>query len=170
MSVSWVAVASICALACGCDVRSRRIPNLLTLGAAAAAALFGLAVNGVAGIVTSLAGWAAGAALFFPLFALGGMGAGDVKLLAALGAWLGPTRVAWVAVYSALAGGVMALLISLVHGYTRQAIGNLRLLVGYWRLVGVKPLPDLTIERVRGPRVAYALPITAGTLVTLWLQ
>ena len=54
-----------------------------------------------------------GLLLFLPLFALRAMGGGDVKLLAAFGAWLGPVLVFWVAVYGAIAGGVLALLLVL---------------------------------------------------------
>src|SRR4029450_2877695 len=82
--VALVAVASIT------DVRTRRIPNLLTFGAAIAALLFHVSTGGASGLITSAGGWMLGAALFFPVFALRGMGAGDVKLLAAVGAWVGP--------------------------------------------------------------------------------
>ena len=52
-----------------------------------------------------MGGWMLGAALFFPVFALRGMGAGDVKLLAAVGAWLGPLQVVCVALVTSIAGG-----------------------------------------------------------------
>ena len=68
--VTCVMLLAMGFVACIVDVRTRRIPNALTLGAA-----------------------------------LGGMGAGDVKLLAALGAWLGPRETLWLAAYSGVAGG-----------------------------------------------------------------
>ena len=83
-----------------------RIPNWLTFGAALAALAYGAFDWRIAGVGISAAGWLAGAALFFPFFALGGMGAGDVKLLAALGAWLGPAESVWLAMFAASAGGV----------------------------------------------------------------
>ena len=58
------------------------------------------------------AGWATGLALFVPLYALGGMGAGDVKLLGAIGAWLGPMGAVWTGLYGAIAGGVLALAVA----------------------------------------------------------
>src|SRR5688572_2362189 len=87
-------------VACVTDVRSRRIPNVLTFGAAAAALLFHLFVAGTGGLQTAVGGWLVGTVLFLPFFALGGMGAGDVKLLAALGAWLGPRETVWLALYT----------------------------------------------------------------------
>ena len=84
--------------ACVTDFRSRRIPNVLTFGASAAAVVFSGVTNGWAGLGWALAGWGVGCALFLPWFLLGGMGAGDVKLLAALGAWAGPGTALWIAV------------------------------------------------------------------------
>ena len=63
-----------------------------------------------------MAGWIVGLLVFLPLFALRAMGGGDVKLLAAFGAWLGPALVFWVAVYGAIAGGLLALLLVLWRG------------------------------------------------------
>lgn len=78
-----IAIAGAAALV---DVRTRRIPNVLTFGAALAALVFHIATQGLPGATTAIGGWAVAAALFFAPFALGGMGAGDVKLVAALGA------------------------------------------------------------------------------------
>ena len=156
--------------ACFSDVRTRHIPNTLTFGASAVAFAFFLATNGIAGLGLSLAGWGVGLALFVPFFLLGGMGAGDVKLLAAFGAWLGPADVFWVAIYGGLAGGVLAVLVALRHGYLRKALRNLGSLLWYWRAVGVTPLPELTLEHAKGPRLAYALPITIGMVAALWVR
>jgi prepilin peptidase CpaA len=166
-----VIVALVIGLAaCVTDVRTRRIPNLLTFGAAALGLVAHSAFSGFDGFLTGAAGWLAGAGLFLPFFLLGGMGAGDVKLLAALGAWLGPRDAFWLAVYASLAGGAMAIAVALAHGYLRTAFGNVYRLLAYWCLVGPRPLPTMTLERTEGPRLAYALPIFAGTVTTLWLR
>lgn len=165
-----IAVAVTCLAGCIADVKTRRIPNLLTFGAAVAALIVHVATGGMSGATQAVLGWLVGAALFFPLFALRGMGAGDVKLLAAVGAWLGPGPTVWTALYAAIAGGAMAVLVGLFHGYLRTALGNLGRLAWSWWLGGVRPVPDLTLEEARGPRLAYALPITAGAMVTLWLR
>jgi len=167
--VTVVALA-IGLVACVTDVQSRRIPNVLTFGAAAAALLVHGFVDGSAGLRTSVGGWFLGTLLFLPFFALGGMGAGDVKLLAALGAWLGPRDTFWVAIYGSMAGGVMAVAIALGRGYLGTALRNLRTLVTYWALVGPRPVPGITLEQSEAPRLAYAVPIFAGTVVTVWLR
>jgi prepilin peptidase CpaA len=91
------------------DWRTRRIPNYLTLGGAVAGIVFQTAVLGWTGLVQALLGVFLGLGLLLLPYILGGMGAGDVKALAALGAWLGPKGCFSVFCYMGLAGGLMAL-------------------------------------------------------------
>lgn len=150
------------------DVRTRRIPNVLTLGAAVAGLLFHAFTSGLDGAAASLGGWLVGGLLFLPFFVLGGMGGGDVKLLAALGAWLGAIDVVWLAVYSGLAGGVLGLYVAVMHGYLRTAVANIAGMFSYWAAVGLGPVPGRTLESTGTPRLAYAVAILAGTVVTIW--
>ena len=165
----WVS-AGIALAACVTDLRTRRVPNVLTLGAAGAAMAYHAATNGSYGLLAAVLGWGVGLLVFLPLFALRGIGGGDVKLLAALGAWLGPSMVLWVAAFAALAGGVFALVVSAMHGYTRQAFTNVWGLLSYWRVMGVKPHPGLTLDATTAPRLPYAVPMAAGLGITLWLR
>jgi len=165
-----VVALAVSVVACGFDYRTRRIPNVLTFGAAGAALVYGALTGGLTGLGWSAAGWAVGCLLFLPWFALGGMGAGDVKLLAALGAWLGPGQVVWLALYAALAGGVFAVVVTLARGYLGAMFRNLWLLLMYWRVVGVRPHPAMTLATGRGPRLPYAFPITAGAVAVVWLR
>lgn len=170
MSAAHLIALGLAVVACGWDLRTRRIPQVLTLGGAASAFLFHLVTGGWEGLGLGLAGWAVGLAIFIVPFALGGLGAGDVKLLGALGAWLGPVAVVWLGLYSGIAGGILAVLISLAGGYLTQAVSNVWLLLTHWTVNGVRPLRELTLEHSPGPRLAYAVPILAGTMVTLWLR
>ena len=170
MTALYLFVGTLLALACVTDLRSRRIPNVLTISASAGAVLFHLATGGWQAAGWSIVGLFVGALLFLPMFALRGMGAGDVKLLAAVGAWLGPGQVAVVALATSLAGGVMAVVVALAYGYLRKALTNIYLLLAHWRVMGVSPLPAVTLERASGPRLAYAFPIAIGTVVTLCLK
>jgi prepilin peptidase CpaA len=170
ISVPHAVAIFVAGMASVSDVRTARIPNFLTFGAVAAALLYLFASHGWSGLAGAGEGWAVGVLMFFPFFLLGGLGAGDVKLLGAMGAWLGPGEVFWVAVYASLAGGVMALMVAVANGYLRQAVANLRLLFIHWRVVGIRPLSELTLQGGHAPRLAYALPITAGLLVMLWLR
>jgi prepilin peptidase CpaA len=170
MSDAQMIGLGLAAVACGWDLRTRRIPQVLTLGGALAGLLFHLVTGGWSAGGLSLAGWTVGMLIFLGPFALGGLGAGDVKLLGALGAWFGPGDTLWLALYAGVAGLALALLFSLTHRYLLEAMRNLRLLMTHWRVNGLKPLPALTLEHGRGPRLAYALPILAGTMVTVWLR
>ena len=156
MEVVVSATATVAAsLAAIVDVRSRRIPNWLTLGLL----LSGIALNiwqaGLQGGALALAGATLGLALLLPLYAVRAIGAGDVKLLAGLGALLGPHVLVSVAVYGALAGGLMSAIVLARRG---------RLLI---------VLHEVLIEHrapTRGGGTApYALAIAFGMYSTLVL-
>src|SRR6266487_4101037 len=146
MSSVHIIAVGVTLVAVAWDVATRRIPNPLTFGAALAAFAVHAYIGGWSGAGMAAAGWAAGIALFFPVFALGGMGAGDVKLLGAVGAWLGPVAAVWVALYSGIAGGILGLVVAACSGYLGQVFTNVRSLLMYWRIVGLKPAPELTLS------------------------
>jgi prepilin peptidase CpaA len=162
MAIALIAVAT--------DLRSRRIPNALTLGAALAAFGFAAIAGGPSLLLASAEGWALGLLLWLPFYALGGMGAGDVKLLAALGAWLGPAAVLRVAIYGAIAGAVLAVFVALRARYLRTAMQNVGTLLTTWRVAGIGPVDAVTLESSRGPRLAYAIPALAGALLAVYWQ
>jgi prepilin peptidase CpaA len=168
MTMVDIAALGIAALACATDLRSRRIPNWLTLGAMVTGVCFHAIVPGGSGFAPAAFGLVVGLLVFFPFFALGALGAGDVKLMAALGAWVGAAAVVNVALYGAVAGGVLAVIVAVSRSYLPRALRNLRTLFTHWWLVGIKPLPELTLDKGQGPRLPYALPIMAGLVVALW--
>jgi prepilin peptidase CpaA len=170
MDVGRVVVIGVVVAAAVIDVLTRRIPNVLTFGAAAVALIYACWTAGLHGLALSAGGWATGIGLFLPMFLLRGMGAGDVKLLGAVGAWLGPAGVLYAALYSVLAGGILALIVGAMHGYLGKALSNLWGLLGFWRTAGIQPLPGLTIDDAAGPRLAYGVAIAAGTLAAVWLK
>lgn len=164
-----IAVA-VALLGCVFDLHSRRVPNLLTLGAAVAAVVVCTATMGLTGLGSSTSGWLLATALWLPLYALGGMGAGDVKLLAAIGAWLGPADALYAALYAAMAGGVLALVVAFACGCVRQTWNNVQLLILHWRVVGFAPHAQLTLETATSPRLPYAVPILIGTMGAIWFR
>jgi len=170
VDISTYIVIGVASAACVTDVRTRRIPNALTFGAAAAALVFHVVTPNGHGAMSVVAGWFVGAAMMFLPFALRGLGAGDVKLVAALGAWLGPANAVWLAVYAMIAGGVLSLVVAACHGYLKRALANIWLLLQHWAVVGLRPLDTISLEGSNGPRLAYAVPIFAGVLLNLWLR
>jgi prepilin peptidase CpaA len=98
------------------DWRTRRIPNYLTFGGALAGIAFQTGVFGWHGLVQALLGLFLGLALLLLPYIGGGMGAGDVKALAALGAWLGPRGCFSVFCYMGLVGGILSLGVLIWNG------------------------------------------------------
>jgi prepilin peptidase CpaA len=152
------------------DWRSRRIPNYLTFGGALGGVVFQTAVFGWPGLAQALLGLLLGLGLLLLPYVFGGMGAGDVKALAALGAWLGPMGVFSVFLYMALAGGLMSLGVLLWKGilwnYLRKGwvlLQNLVMCRGQKiMLESLTPGEDLTEGLPYG--VAIALGMTAYVL------
>lgn len=170
MELARIIALAVAGTAAIIDVRTRRIPNLLTFGSAIVALGYHTVQDGFPGLGRGAAGWAVGIALFLPMFLLRGMGAGDVKLLGAVGSWLGPVGALWSGFLSVLAGGVLALIVGASRGYLRQAFRNLWGLFGFWRVAGIRPQPGLTVEDAPGPRLAYGVAIAAGTIAAVLLN
>ncbi len=101
------------------DLRTRRIPNYLTLGGAAAGMGYQLGYHGWPGLADSLAGLILGLALLLFPYWKGGMGGGDVKALAAMGAWLGVKRTFFLFIYMGLSGGLIILVVLWRRGLLR---------------------------------------------------
>ena len=165
-----VGAIALSGLAVATDLSTSRIPNLLTFPAAACAVAYHATTGGGPGLIHASAGLVAGLLLFLPVYLLRGMGAGDVKLLAALGTWTGAAQVLWVALFAAIAGGVLAILVALYSNHARQLFSNIRLLLTHWSVVGIRPVDALTLDHGRGPRLPYAVPIALGLLWALWVQ
>ena len=143
------------------DLRTGRIPNLLTGPAAGLAILLSL-MHGVEQSVTSaLLGLVLGGALMLPGYIWGGTGGGDVKLLAAVGAFLGPGLVARTFLYSAVAGGVLAIGVALSRGRRGTTVRDAACLV----VAPVSARQNLDADPAR--RFAYGPAIAAGTMLAV---
>src|SRR5438874_6649350 len=110
-AVAWL-VSVVLVEAAIIDGWQLRVPNWLTYHFALGGLAFAAWAGGTTGLLWALAGLAVGLALLLPLHAIGGMGAGDVKLLAGVGAWMGPAATTGAFVASALVGGLMALVMA----------------------------------------------------------
>ncbi len=127
MALALVLVGATVAAAI--DLETRRIPNALTGGIAAAGLLLaGLHVDG-AGLPAAVGGLVVGLLLMLPGHLLGRTGAGDVKLLAALGTLLGPAGAAAAFVYTLIAGGVLAVLVAVQRGRLKTTVTRTATLV-----------------------------------------
>ena len=154
------------------DLARRRIPNrLLAIGLLAALVLHLSSGNPGSLLTTYLAGFALGLLMFLPLYLMGGMAAGDVKLMATVGAFLGPALVFQASLATYCAGGLLALGIVLASGRGRAALANVGALLHPWllRIGGARLAPDSqSVPSVGG--MPYAVAITLGTTLVMWLH
>ena len=148
------------------DLRKRKIYNRVVLPALLFGILYNLAIGGWPGFLQSLLGLLAGLGILIIPFALGGMGAGDVKLLAVIGAVKGPLFIFYAAVGMGLAGGVIGLAILI---YQRSFLNTLTtFLHGLWvmLLTNFKVIKfNFDHERIMFP---YGLAIAAGAIGAFW--
>ena len=165
-----LALIGLLLLASAFDLARRRIPNrLLAIGLLTALMLHLASANPAALLTTYLAGFALGLLMFLPLYLLGGMAAGDVKLMAAVGAFLGPAMVFQASLATYCVGGVMALLIVLARGHGRAAFANLGALLVLLRFGAAAPAAlRQSVPSVGG--MPYAVAIALGTFAVMWLR
>lgn len=140
------------------DLRTRKIPNYLTLSAALAGLLYNLAVFGLSGLTSGILGLFMGFGFLILPYILGGMGAGDVKALAALGAWLGPVGTLSLFCYMAIAGGVMALGVLIWKGLLWQKLLN---------VVLCRDKVSALLSAQKTPGIPYGVAMALGMLVLM---
>ena len=165
---SVVVLLMLLVVSSGIDMQQHRIPNLLSLGGI----ILGIALQGWAsgfsGIMAGVGGAAVGIAIFLPFHLAHGMGAGDVKLMGAAGAFLGPYYALLATGLSLAAGGVIAIIILLIRG------GLTPLLKRYWATLTCFlytrkiAYPPSAAGEVAAMKFPYAAAIGIGTVITLW--
>lgn len=165
-----VSSALLCAgIAAVFDVRTRRIPNWLTAGSILIALCL-QALRGWNGFGLSLLAGLLGGGVIFVFFIAGGMGAGDVKLMAAVCCFTGLRLLATVLVATALSGAVFALALAWRSGRLRLTLTNTLELLAHHRSKGLLPHPEINIAVAPTLRIPYALPILFGCAVALAQQ
>ena len=169
-SIAWWPTVIVLAVSTFTDLRSRRIPNWLVLPFLSA----GLIVSsgpkswhGI-GLVPSIAGMGLGLVLFGILAWMGGMGMGDVKLCAAIGAWVGPKQLFLALVMTGIVGGLMALGWAIYGGFLGELFSGTGDLLFGWRKRGLKGNPDLTLSNPLARKMPYAPAIAIGTVISFF--
>jgi prepilin peptidase CpaA len=144
------------------DFASHRLPNYyLLLGL-----LIGFAwqawAAGWGGVVSASAGLATGLALFLPIYALGGMAAGDVKLMAVVGSFLGAGGTFWAGALSLIAGAVLGILYLFFKGHLN------RFVIRYWAMAATRSRIAAEEGDAALHRFPYAIAIACGTMLSLY--
>lgn len=148
------------------DLWAFRIPNWLTFPAMGCGLVGHTVLGGLAGLVMSLQGLGLGLALFLMFYLMGGMGAGDVKLLAAVGALVGPEQVFIAGLLAAALGGLYAVALLLTHWGGR--LSAIRLLTLASVAVRTRNLQASLTPSAAEPRLRYGLVIVLGTILSQW--
>lgn len=161
--VMIVALAAVLVTAIGTDLRSSRIPNWLTFSGMGCALVGHAWLGGTPEVMFSLAGLGTGLVLFLIPYVVGGIGAGDVKLMAAIGAFVGP--------YDALLSGLLAIMVGGAY-----AVGAMCYQWGFFatgrKLFSAVQVALLTgglgwLQEFKLPfRLRYGLAIAGGTLLS----
>jgi prepilin peptidase CpaA len=156
------------ALATLSDVVTHRIPNVLLAPALSLALLTGAVIGGATGIALSLAGMGVGLALLLPVYAMGAMGAGDVKLLGVAGAFLGPHGALIAGLMTFVAGAVLGLLWIGWRALRPAALYCTARIIQSIRRDGAWVPVAAATER--NNKFAYAPAIASGVAFAVWQQ
>jgi prepilin peptidase CpaA len=152
------------------DLRTQRIPNILTLPSILIALGYYAISNGATGLLFSLGGLAAGIGLLMLPYLMGGMGAGDAKLMGAVGAFVGAQGVFIAFLFTAVAGGIYALLLLVAkrrqfNGFLRSQLETLKTYILLRQYI-----PDAIPEKKHRPRLCYGLAIALGSITYIALN
>jgi len=148
------------------DGKELRVPNWLTFPMFFAGLSYGAITGGWEGFGESLIGAAVGLACLMPLYAVGGMGAGDVKLMAGMGAFVGATVTFYAFVVTVVVGAVMALIMVWWSGKFQHHLSNAYLIWFEWTTIR-NPRELSAIAAERKPRMSllpYGIPICIGSI------
>jgi prepilin peptidase CpaA len=142
-------------LAVWTDIREHRIPNWLVLGLLLIGFLYQVLMHGLNGLLFAMGGLVVGIGIFIGFYIGRGMGAGDVKLMGAVGSLLGPV------------GALLAGACSLVAGFI-LVVGGVKLVVLTRQYATLHMLPELFVQKHGTTRVPYASAIALGSYLAMW--
>ncbi|WP_321470819.1 prepilin peptidase [uncultured Paludibaculum sp.] len=164
------ALAALVLIAAFCDIRSRNIPNWLTVGGVVAGLALHPYLAGWAGLKFSGGGFGLAVLMFIPLFVLRWLGGGDVKLMAAVGALAGAYNLFIIFIMDAILGGAVALIAVLFRKRGAKTLKNIgRMITALFR--GRKPFeesPELEAGSEESMGMPRAVTIAVATLLVLW--
>jgi prepilin peptidase CpaA len=148
------------------DVRQRRVPNWLSVSGVLAGLALNVVLHEFAGLWFSLQGLGLALLVYFPLFAIRAMGAGDAKLMAAVGAMVGPANWFGIFLLTSMTGGVFALCLVLATGRTRRTLANMWFLfkqLAFFRAPYLKH-EELDVHSPKAVGLPHAAMISLGAL------
>ena len=167
----YPAAATICALTgAAFDLKSRRIPNFITGPSILCGLILHGMIDGWHGALVALAAGLTCGVIFLIFYLAGGMGAGDVKLITAVGCLAGFSHIAYLLILTSLCGGVMAIGLAFLRGQLKQTLVNVGTLAAHHGEAGLTPHPELNVRNRSTLRLPYGIAIAAGSTFTLLLS
>lgn len=161
----WMFALGVTLLAGWVDFRTRKIPNWLTVPALLLGIGMHIVVAGWPGAKTSLEGAGLALVLLLPLVLLRGLGAGDWKLMGAVGAFLGPLMFLFVLVGSLLVSGLMAIVAMLRAQRVGETLRNMWVLVRGFFSFGLRVNPKISLDNPTLLKVPFGVAVAVSTLV-----
>ena len=146
------------------DVKERRIPNLLTYPALVVGLLLQGILHGWRGLLLAVGGALLFGGVFLLFYLVRAMGAGDVKLAAALGCIVGASATFQLMFLTALAGGALAIFFMVLSGRTMETLRNTLWVAGFHVQHGLQTHPTVNLDNPAALRMPYGLAFAAGTL------
>lgn len=166
--ISLLVLAALLTGAVWTDLKSHRIPNIISLGGIAVGIGFQIWLNGASGLLNGFGGITVGLVMLLPFYILRGMGAGDVKLMATVGAFLGPTNALLAVGLTLFVGGLIAVAILILRNGIVPALSRywatLRCLVTTLNWAYIPPATN----EIAATRFPYAIAIASGTALSIW--
>ncbi len=158
-----VILTPILVLAAATDICYHKIPNWLTFPAIIAGFMYHSFTAGIQGCLLSAAGVLLGMAFFLPFYIKGGTGAGDVKLMGAVGGFLGPTGVFYAFLFSSIAGGIYAVLLLMRYGLFLETFRRYSYMLGtflfHHKMLYIPPRDEAGM-----PVLRFGIAIAVGTI------
>jgi len=168
--IAPVLLTAMLLLAVRSDLQAYRIPNPLVAWGALAGLAVSMAPGGI-GPAAALAGLFLGLLALLPLYAVRALGAGDVKLMAAVGAFIGPQALPLTLLATFVAGGLLTVAVTLYRGTALRLLRNVRdMLCGAWWRLACSEAPVLEPAPVSAGKMPYALAIAIGAWCQLALS
>jgi prepilin peptidase CpaA len=166
LGTGQILLGILAAVAAVYDIRYRRIPNWLSLAGIIAGFGWNAYSSGGSGLLRAAEGFGLGFALYFPLYLLRARGAGDVKLLAAVGAITGPGNCFWVFLLTAVLGGLIAVALVMFKGRARHTFFNVAWIMRDLAHLRAphKSSDELDVTTTKGMRLPHAAMIAVGSL------
>ncbi|MEH7225120.1 prepilin peptidase [Bacillus sp. JJ1566] len=150
------------------DLRNRKILNIVTFPAILGGLVYFTLFSGFDGFLFSGKGFLVGLGLLFIPFVMGGIGAGDVKLLAAIGAWKGAMFVFYTGIYAAIIGGLIAIVVLIKQRKLGFTFKSMLFSLLFFR--GTQGSLNISSGKQGTVSIPYAIPIAIGTLLTFILE